>query len=54
MMHVGETWEFALPAALAYGEHTVGSDDPERASIPKNSALVFRIALLKLGHDCYP
>jgi len=39
MMGVGETWEFVIPANLAYGE---GDRDP----IPGGSALRFKIELI--------
>ncbi|MBN8529090.1 MAG: FKBP-type peptidyl-prolyl cis-trans isomerase [Caulobacterales bacterium] len=40
LMRVGETYEFAIPAALAYGARRVGGD------IPANSALIFTVELL--------
>jgi FKBP-type peptidyl-prolyl cis-trans isomerase FkpA len=39
MMHVGETWEFAIPAGLAYGPDGTGP-------IPGGSTLIFKIELL--------
>nr|WP_236646618.1 FKBP-type peptidyl-prolyl cis-trans isomerase [Aristophania vespae] len=41
MMHVGDTWEFYIPAELAYGKRSLGV-------IPPNSPLVFKIQLLGL------
>lgn len=40
LMRVGETFEFAIPAGLAYGGRRVGED------IPANSALIFTVELL--------
>jgi FKBP-type peptidyl-prolyl cis-trans isomerase len=40
MMRVGETWEFVIPADLAYGDNGVGP-------IPGGSALIFKIELLE-------
>lgn len=40
LMRVGETFEFAIPAGLAYGGRRVGED------IPSNSALIFTVELL--------
>ena len=40
LMRVGETYEFAIPADLAYGARRVGGD------IPANSALIFTVELL--------
>ena len=40
LMRVGETYEFAIPAGLAYGARRVGGD------IPANSALIFTVELL--------
>ena len=40
LMRVGETYEFAIPAALAYGARRVGGD------IPAYSALIFTVELL--------
>jgi len=39
MMRVGETWEFAIPAGLAYGPDGAGP-------IPGGSTLIFKIDLL--------
>jgi len=52
MMRVGETWTFVIPAEIAYRDRAIRIDDPGRTSIFKNSVLVFRIELLKLGDDC--
>jgi FKBP-type peptidyl-prolyl cis-trans isomerase FkpA len=52
MMHVGETWEFAIPPAIAYRERAIRIDDPGKTSIFKNSVLIFKIELLSLGADC--
>ncbi|MGE4064313.1 MAG: FKBP-type peptidyl-prolyl cis-trans isomerase [Rhodospirillaceae bacterium] len=41
MMRVGETWNFAIPANLAYGDRPVGP-------IPPGSTLLFEIQLLKI------
>src|SRR5262249_32459615 len=41
MMHVGETWEFAIPSDLAYGPATAGP-------IPGGSTLLFKIDLLSM------
>lgn len=46
LMHVGETWEFALPPALAYGEKGWHSPSAEIPSIPPQTALLFKIELL--------
>jgi FKBP-type peptidyl-prolyl cis-trans isomerase len=40
LMRVGETWEFLIPAELAYGDGGVGP-------IPGGSALIFKIELLE-------
>ena len=53
MMHVGETWEFAVPADLAYGSRAFRIAEPDRTSIPAESALVFTIQLVGLGDDCH-
>src|SRR5512140_1297854 len=37
MMRVGETWEFVIPASIAYGDRT------DRAPIPPGSTLLFEI-----------
>ncbi len=52
MMRVGETWEFAIPAALAYRDRAIRIDEPGKTSIFKNSTLIFKIELLSLGADC--
>jgi FKBP-type peptidyl-prolyl cis-trans isomerase FkpA len=41
MMRVGETWDFAIPANLAYGDRPVGP-------IPPGSTLLFQIQLLEI------
>lgn len=41
LMRVGETFHFAIPADLAYGERWVGGD-----KIPANSTLLFKVELL--------
>jgi FKBP-type peptidyl-prolyl cis-trans isomerase len=41
MMRVGETWEFVIPAELAYG-------DRNRDPIPNGSTLLFEIELLSI------
>lgn len=41
MMRVGETWDFAIPSNLAYGDRPVGP-------IPPNSTLLFQIQLLEI------
>jgi FKBP-type peptidyl-prolyl cis-trans isomerase FkpA len=41
LMREGETFEFAIPAALAYGQRAV-------ATIPPGSALIFKVELLKV------
>jgi FKBP-type peptidyl-prolyl cis-trans isomerase len=40
MMRVGETWEFAIPAGLAYGPDGAGP-------IPGGSTLIFKVELLE-------
>jgi FKBP-type peptidyl-prolyl cis-trans isomerase FkpA len=52
MMRVGETWEFAIPAALAYRERAIRIEEPGKTSIFKNSTLIFKIELISLGSDC--
>lgn len=44
MMRVGETWEFVIPAPIAYG-------DRNRDPIPPNSTLLFEIELLGIGAE---
>lgn len=39
MMRVGETWQFVIPSAIAYG-------DRDRAPIPPGSTLLFEIELI--------
>jgi FKBP-type peptidyl-prolyl cis-trans isomerase len=46
LMHAGETWEFVLPPALAYGEKGWHSPSAEIPSIPPQTALLFKIELL--------
>lgn len=46
LMHVGETWEFVLPPALAYGEKGWHSPSADIPSIPPQTALLFKIELL--------
>jgi hypothetical protein len=41
LMRVGETFEFAIPADLAYGDRWVGGD-----ALPPGSALLFTVELL--------
>lgn len=41
MMRVGETWEFVIPAKIAYGERY-------RDPIPANSTLLFEIELIDI------
>lgn len=43
LMRVGETYEFAIPAGLAYGARRVGED------IPANSVLIFTVELLDVN-----
>jgi len=43
LMREGETYEFLIPADLAYGSRRMGSD------IPANSALYFTVELLKVN-----
>ena len=48
LMHVGETYTFAIPAPLAYGSKWRLSDDPSFVSIPPGSALLFKVTLVAL------
>lgn len=41
LMRAGETFDFAIPGDLAYGDRWIGGD-----LIPPNSALLFRVELL--------
>ena len=41
MMRGGETWQFVVPAALAYGDKDMGP-------VPAGSALIFKIELLNV------
>lgn len=41
MMRVGETWQFVVPSAIAYGER-------DREPIPADSTLLFEIELIAL------
>ncbi|CAN5344476.1 hypothetical protein BH10PSE2_BH10PSE2_21780 [soil metagenome] len=43
LMHVGETYDFVIPADLAYGARRMGDD------IPANSTLLFRVQLLAIN-----
>jgi FKBP-type peptidyl-prolyl cis-trans isomerase FkpA len=43
LMHVGETYDFVIPADLAYGPRAMGDD------IPANSTLLFRVQLLAIN-----
>ena len=47
LMHVGETWELAIPSKLAYGAR--GTPD---GTIPPNTPLVFSVELLKVAPHC--
>jgi FKBP-type peptidyl-prolyl cis-trans isomerase FkpA len=49
LMHTGETWEFAVPAALAYGAKGWTSKSPNIPSIPPNTALLFKIKLIAVA-----
>jgi FKBP-type peptidyl-prolyl cis-trans isomerase len=44
MMRVGETWEFVIPSAIAYGERS-------RPPIPPGSTLLFEIELIAIPAD---
>ena len=44
MMRVGETWEFVIPASIAYGSRY-------RSGIPANSTLQFEIELIAIPVD---
>ena len=44
MMRVGETWEFVIPAEIAYGSRY-------RDPIPANSTLLFEIELIAIPED---
>jgi FKBP-type peptidyl-prolyl cis-trans isomerase FkpA len=46
LMREGETFEFAIPGALAYGNRWVGGD-----LIPPNSVLLFRVELLAVNPE---
>ena len=41
LMRAGETFDFVIPASLAYGDRWVGGD-----ALPPNSALLFQVELL--------
>ena len=43
LMHVGETFYFAIPADLGYGARWVGGDE-----LPPNSTLLFKVELLEV------
>ena len=43
LMHVGETYDFVIPADLAYGGRRMGDD------IPAESTLIFRVELLAIN-----
>jgi FKBP-type peptidyl-prolyl cis-trans isomerase len=42
-MREGETYHFAIPAALGYGDRWVGGDD-----LPPNSTLLFKVELIEV------
>ena len=44
LMREGETFEFVIPAALAYGDRWVGGD-----LVPPNSVLIFQVELLEVN-----
>lgn len=44
LMREGETFEFVIPAALAYGDRWIGGD-----LIPPNSVLIFQVELLEVN-----
>ena len=43
LMHVGETFYFAIPAELGYGARWVGGDE-----LPPNSTLLFKVELIEV------
>ena len=43
LMRVGETYDFVIPADLAYGARAMGND------IPANSTLLFRVQLIAIN-----
>jgi FKBP-type peptidyl-prolyl cis-trans isomerase len=43
LMREGETYHFAIPAALGYGDRWVGGDD-----LPPNSTLLFKVELIEV------
>jgi FKBP-type peptidyl-prolyl cis-trans isomerase len=43
LMRVGETFHFAIPATLGYGDRWVGGDE-----LPPNSTLLFKVELLEV------
>jgi len=48
LMHVGETYDFVIPADMAYGPRRMGDD------IPANSTLLFRVQLLAINPTATP